>query len=104
MRIVNKMQDVMDMQARKKRTNGRVYGSSSTQKEQHRHAANLSLGLLGLVLGELLQDDQRLADLGVQRVGVVHQVKELAVVHLQEHASNLASELGLGATRKEIRV
>lgn len=55
-----------------------------------------SLRLLGLVLGELLQDDHRLANLGVQRVGVVQQVEEFAVIHLQEHTSDFTRKLGLG--------
>mmetsp|Transcript_15759 Transcript_15759/g.33532 ORF Transcript_15759/g.33532 Transcript_15759/m.33532 type:complete len:289 (-) Transcript_15759:1073-1939(-) len=42
-----------------------------------------------------LQHGQRLDDLGVERVGRLEQVEQLAVVHLEEHAGDLAGELRL---------
>eukprot|EP00965_Chrysotila_dentata_P212498 6187080-Pleurochrysis_carterae.AAC.2 len=46
-------------------------------------------------VGMHLQHGQRLDDLGVERVGRLEQVEQLAVVHLEEHAGDLAGELRL---------
>lgn len=52
--------------------------------------------LVGLLL-ELVENSQGLGDLVVQRVVVLKKMKELGVVHLQQHAGDLASKFGLGA-------
>lgn len=43
-----------------------------------------------------MQDGESLSDLGTQGIGGLQEVKELGVVHLQQHAGDLASEFGLG--------
>ena len=66
----------------------------------------LSLGLSGglLLLGVLLQDHESFIDLGVQGVRVVEEMQELAVVHLQQHASDFARKLRLSTVGRESSV
>jgi hypothetical protein len=52
---------------------------------------------LGLVL---LEDGESLSNLRVQGLLVVEKVKKLIVIHLEQHARDLAGELGLGAGKR----
>lgn len=45
-----------------------------------------------------MQDSKGLVDLSGEGLAVLEQVEELRVVHLQQHASNLASQLRLRST------
>ena len=59
-------------------------------------AAPCAVRLLGLLGGIVeLQDGDGLHDLGVECLRRLEQVEQLAVVHLEEHASDLAGELRL---------
>ena len=49
--------------------------------------------LLGSSVG--LQDLQGLLDLGAESIGTLQKMEELGVVHLEEHAGDLTSELRL---------
>ena len=44
---------------------------------------------------EVLQDDESLGDLGVQGVGSVEELEKLVVLHLEQHAGDLASKVGV---------
>jgi hypothetical protein len=50
-----------------------------------------------LVFGELVKDRKGLIHLARHRVRELKEVKELPVVHLQQHASDLASKLRMGS-------
>ena len=56
-------------------------------------------GSLGAGALELLEDSERFVDLGVHGIGGLEEVEELRVVHFQQHAGDLASELRLGPAR-----
>lgn len=58
--------------------------------------------LVGLLL-ELVENSQGLGDLVVQRVIVLEKMKELGVVHLQQHAGDLAGKLGLGTAKNKTK-
>ena len=52
--------------------------------------------LLGLaLLLELVQDVKSLSDLGIESLLGVEEVQKLVVVHLEQHARDLARELGV---------
>lgn len=42
-----------------------------------------------------MQNDEGLIHLGVHRIRCVEKVEQLVVIHLQQHAGNLASEVGV---------
>lgn len=44
-----------------------------------------------------MQHGEGLIDLGGHSIGGVKEVEELCIVHLKQHASNLASKFRLGA-------
>ena len=65
---------------------------------QNNTATTISLLVLrGLLLRELVQDGESLVDLGVHRIRRLQEVQKLRVVHLEQHAGDLARELRLGA-------
>lgn len=49
----------------------------------------------GHLLLEFIQHSKGLIDFAVHGLGVIQEVKELGVVHLQEHTGDLASQIGL---------
>jgi hypothetical protein len=53
--------------------------------------------MINLILGraKLVQDRQGLLHLGVHGLGIVKKMDELRVIHLEQHASNFASQLRL---------
>ena len=53
---------------------------------------------LALLLGSSvsLQDLQGLLDLGAESIGTLQKMEELGVVHLEEHAGDLAGKVRLG--------
>lgn len=56
----------------------------------------------GLVLGrELVQDGERLVDLRVHSLRSLQQVDELGILHLEQHARDLPSQLRLVADNAE---
>lgn len=48
-----------------------------------------------------MQDSESLVDLGVEGLLGLEEVQQLGVVHLEQHTSDLASELRLGAVKVE---
>jgi len=56
---------------------------------------------LVLLLRELVEDGDGLVDLAVERVRRVQELDKCLVLHLQEHARDLASEVRMGATSRE---
>ncbi len=65
----------------------------------HNLAAQLSAAVF--LARELVEYDKRLVHLGVHRVGGVKKVEQLVVVHLQQHAGDLAREVGVRAKKIE---
>lgn len=60
--------------------------------------------LLGIcVLLELVENVESLLDLVVESLGSVEKLQQLGVVHLEQHTSDLTSELGLRSAATFIR-
>mmetsp|Transcript_1781 Transcript_1781/g.5778 ORF Transcript_1781/g.5778 Transcript_1781/m.5778 type:complete len:376 (+) Transcript_1781:625-1752(+) len=57
---------------------------------QGESGGSLAVDVLASHIGVHLQHRERLHDLGIERIGRLEQVEQLAVVHLQEHAGDLA--------------
>lgn len=53
--------------------------------------------LLVVVLLELVQDIQSLLDLVIESLWGIEKVEQFGIVHLEQHAGDLASKLGLGS-------
>lgn len=51
-----------------------------------------------------MEHSEGLIDLGSHSIGGVKEVNELRVVHLEQHASDLASKLGLGSMESGISI
>lgn len=47
-----------------------------------------------------MEDSQGFADFRAHRVGCLKKVEKLRVIHLEEHSSDLTSQLGLGSEAK----
>jgi hypothetical protein len=58
----------------------------------------------GILLRVLLQNDERLRDLGVERLWILGEQNELLVVDLEKHPGDLARELGLGAAERSVKL
>ena len=71
-----------------------AYKAESTTRKDN---TQLSGGPIGA--GELAEDDESFVDLGGHRLGSVKHVEELVVVHLQQHTSNLSSQVGVLAEK-----
>jgi hypothetical protein len=54
----------------------------------------------GLLLGKLVQDGESFLNLCSQTLGRIEQAQELGIIHLQQHTSDLSSEVGLGTERR----
>ena len=75
------------------------------QRVKERVSAELRYGLpprsvgsllgLSLLLLELVEDVESLVDLGVEGLLGADERQELGVVHLEQHASDLAGEVGV---------
>lgn len=61
------------------------------------------LGIRAGLLLEVLQDSESLVDFAIQSFGGVEELEELGVVHLEQHTSDLASEVGMSAAKQETR-
>jgi len=49
-----------------------------------------------------MQNNKSLVNLGVQSVDVIKQMQKFVVVHLQQHTSNLASQISMRTIRQDI--
>lgn len=58
------------------------------------------LAVGGVLLLELVQDGERLVDLAVQGLLVLEEMEKLSVVHLEQHTSDLASELRFSTAKR----
>ena len=65
----------------------------------HNLAAQLSAAVF--LARELVEHDKRLVHLGVHRIGGVKKVEQLVIVHLQQHAGDLAREVRVRAKKKK---
>ena len=76
-------------------------GNESVSSECYHHPRLGREGSLGLgVLLELMEYVERLGNLRLEGLVVVDEVKQLAVLHLEQHTRDLARKFRLGPARK----
>ena len=74
---------------------GETWGKKLQHLSKQHRDDFLLLALHDLLLRELVQNGERLVHLRVHRVGRLKKVEQLRVVHLEQHARDLARELRL---------